>query len=90
MTKVGADCRLVRLIHPIVDAKTRIDPHQLASRRREVYCQFMLLGKHTSGAGLQSAAPSEPSLADKIEFLTRRDAYQPPAPEVTRPETHMS
>ena len=50
----------------------------------------MLLGKHISGAGLQSVAPSEPSLADKIEFLTRRDAYQPPAPEVTRQETHMS
>ena len=50
----------------------------------------MLLGKHTSGAGRQSVAPSEPSLADKIEFLMRRDAYQPPAPEVTRQETHMS
>lgn len=50
----------------------------------------MLLGKPTSGAGLQSVAPSEPSLADKIEFLMRRDAYQPPAPEVTRQETHMS
>ena len=50
----------------------------------------MLLGKHKSGAGLQSVAPSEPSLADKIEFLMRRDAYQPPAPEVTRQETHMS
>ena len=50
----------------------------------------MLLGKHTSGAGLQSAAPSEPSLADEVEFLMRRDAYRPRPPEVTRQETHMS
>ena len=50
----------------------------------------MLLGKHASGADLQSAAPSEPSLADKVEFLMRRDAYRPRAPEVTRQETHMS
>ena len=50
----------------------------------------MLLGKHRPGADLQLVAPSEPSLADKIDFLMRRDAYRPPAPEVTRQETHMS
>lgn len=31
-----------------------------------------------------------PTLADKIEFLERGDAYRPPVLEVTRHETHMS
>ena len=31
-----------------------------------------------------------PTLADKIEFLERGDAYHPPVLEVTRHETHMS
>jgi len=33
---------------------------------------------------------SEPSLADKIEFLMRGDSYRPPVREVVRHETHMS
>ena len=33
---------------------------------------------------------SPPSLADKVAFLMRRDAYQPPAAEVACQETHMS
>jgi len=34
--------------------------------------------------------PSRLSLADKVEFLMRGDAYRPPAPKVLRHETHMS
>jgi len=34
--------------------------------------------------------PFEPSLADKVAFLMRGDAYHPPVPNVTRHETHMS
>jgi len=34
--------------------------------------------------------PSQPSLADKIEFLMRGDAYHPPVAKVSRHETHMS
>ena len=33
---------------------------------------------------------AEPSLADKVEFLLRRDSYSPPAADVVRHETHMS
>jgi len=49
----------------------------------------MLVEKHPAGTAPQPAA-SEPSLADKIDFLMRGDAYRPPVPVVTRHETHMS
>ena len=39
---------------------------------------------------LKPIAASEPSLADKTEFLMRRDSYRPPARQVVRRETHMS
>ncbi len=50
----------------------------------------MLVENHSSDPALQPFAPSEPSLADKIEFLIRGDVYRPPVPEVARHETHMS
>jgi aminoglycoside phosphotransferase family enzyme len=50
----------------------------------------MLVENHSSDAGRDAVASSEPSLADKIEFLMRGDAYRPPVPEVTRHEAHMS
>jgi uncharacterized protein len=50
----------------------------------------MLVEKRTSSAGPRSVAASEPSLTDKIEFLTRGDIYRPPVAEVARHETHMS
>jgi aminoglycoside phosphotransferase family enzyme len=50
----------------------------------------MLSGKHTPTVDLQSAGTSQPSLADKIEFLTRGDSYRPPVAEVSCHETHMS
>jgi aminoglycoside phosphotransferase family enzyme len=50
----------------------------------------MLVEKHPSDPGRKPAAASEPSLADKIEFLMRGDAYRPPVAEVTCHETHMS
>ncbi|HZT47328.1 MAG TPA: hypothetical protein VFA64_05090 [Hyphomicrobiaceae bacterium] len=37
-----------------------------------------------------SAAPDEPTLADKVAFLSRPDAYPYPVEEVVRRETHMS
>ena len=50
----------------------------------------MLVDNNPSHSALQPAPPSEPSLADKIEFLMRGDVYRPPVSEVTRHETHMS
>ncbi len=50
----------------------------------------MLAEEQSSNAGQQPVAPAEPSLADKVEFLLRSDAYRPPAVEITRHETHMS
>ena len=50
----------------------------------------MLIDKHPSAPRRKPVAASEPSLADKIAFLMRGDAYRPPVPEVTRHETHMS
>jgi uncharacterized protein len=49
---------------------------------------FMLTDRHTGGAKQTSLSP--PSLADKIDFLRRADAYRPPVPAVTPHETHMS
>jgi len=50
----------------------------------------MLVKNHSSDPERKLVVPSEPSLADKIAFLIRGDAYRPPVPEVTRHETHMS
>jgi uncharacterized protein len=41
-------------------------------------------------AAREPLPPFEPSLADKVAFLTRGDAYRPPVSQVTRHETHMS
>jgi len=43
-----------------------------------------------SDSGLHQVAASDPSLAEKVEFLTRGDAYCPPVSDVARRETHMS
>ncbi len=49
----------------------------------------MLVGKHDEpGRALQATA--ELSLADKVAFLSRGDAYRPPVARVERHETHMS
>ena len=50
----------------------------------------MLVEKPPSSPGSKPVAASEPSLADKIAFLMRGDAYRPPVPAVARRETHMS
>jgi aminoglycoside phosphotransferase family enzyme len=50
----------------------------------------MLIEKHPSSPGLEPVAAREPSLADKVEFLMRGDAYRPPVPVVVLRETHMS
>ncbi len=39
---------------------------------------------------IETGAGCEPSLAEKIEFLLRRESYNPPARGVRRHETHMS
>jgi aminoglycoside phosphotransferase family enzyme len=39
---------------------------------------------------LSPVPPFPPTLAEKVEFLERGDAYWPPVPAVTRHETHMS
>ncbi len=58
--------------------------------RGRLYLPFMLVEKHKSSAEPQAVAATKPSLADKIEFLMRGDAYRPPVAEVARHETHMS
>ena len=50
----------------------------------------MLVKKHPSGPEPKPVTATEPSLAAKIEFLSRGDAYRPPVPDVARHETHMS
>lgn len=51
----------------------------------------MLSSPHAKTAIGAPVVSSGPSLADKIDFLMRRDAYRPPAREtVVRRETHMS
>jgi len=43
-----------------------------------------------SNSTTDTPAFAEPSLAEKIEFLSRGDSFDPPAREVVRRETHMS
>ena len=50
----------------------------------------MPVEKRTYERALRPAPTSPPTLADKIEFLERGDAYWPPVLEVARHETHMS
>lgn len=50
----------------------------------------MLIEKPSSRAGALPARASEPSLTDKIAFLSRGEIYRPPVSEVGRRETHMS
>ncbi len=50
----------------------------------------MLVAKHPSSAEPNPAAAAAPSLADKVAFLLRGDAYRPPVARVDRHETHMS
>ena len=50
----------------------------------------MLDAKPPTVPSSEDTARSEPSLADKIEFLMRGDSYRPPAREVVCRETHMS
>jgi hypothetical protein len=49
-----------------------------------------MLVENNPGMAALKAAPVTPSLADKVTFLMRRDAYCPPVHEVIRRETHMS
>ena len=50
----------------------------------------MLIEKQLPDPGPRRVPTSAPSLADKVEFLQRGEAYRPPVSEVTRHETHMS
>jgi len=50
----------------------------------------MLVEKSALDTGPKIDEVSTPSLADKVAFLMRRDAYRPPVAELTRHETHMS
>jgi uncharacterized protein len=50
----------------------------------------MLVEKQPPAPGPRRVPTSAPSLADKVEFLQRGEAYRPPVSEVTRHETHMS
>ncbi|MGO9046518.1 MAG: hypothetical protein ACLQFW_06460 [Xanthobacteraceae bacterium] len=50
----------------------------------------MLVENHTLRSDPQPPPLSDPSLNDKVAFLSRGDAYQPPVAAVTRRETHMS
>jgi aminoglycoside phosphotransferase family enzyme len=50
----------------------------------------MLVETPLLDAAGQPLPPFEPSLADKIAFLTRGDSYRPPVAQVSRHETHMS
>jgi len=50
----------------------------------------MLVGTHTSESELRPVTQAAPSLADKVAFLLRGDAYRPPVSGVERHETHMS
>jgi uncharacterized protein len=50
----------------------------------------MAAEKRTHATLLSPDPPLPPTIADKVEFLQRRDAYWPPVLEVTRHETHMS
>ena len=50
----------------------------------------MLAEKRSSGASMPPTVIPGISLADKVAFLSRGDAYRPPVAEVTRRETHMS
>jgi uncharacterized protein len=68
----------------------RIDPHQLPPGGGRLYLGFMLVEKQPSSAAPQPAPAPEISLADKIAFLMRGDAYRPAVGEVVRHETHMS
>jgi aminoglycoside phosphotransferase family enzyme len=51
---------------------------------------MMLAEKRSSGASMPPTVIPGISLADKVAFLSRGDAYRPPVAEVTRRETHMS
>jgi aminoglycoside phosphotransferase family enzyme len=48
------------------------------------------LENHLLGSGLHAPPACEPSINDKVAFLSRGDAYRPPAAEVLLRETHMS
>ena len=50
----------------------------------------MLYAKPPTSPRSDMIAHSEPSLAEKIEFLMRGDSYRPPARVVVRRESHMS
>ena len=50
----------------------------------------MLVEKRPPNPEPKPVAAADLSLADKVAFLMRGDAYRPPVPEVTRHETHMS
>jgi uncharacterized protein len=50
----------------------------------------MLVRNHPLDSHPKAPAPGEPSFADKVEFLRRRDAYCPPVSQVICRETHMS
>jgi uncharacterized protein len=50
----------------------------------------MLVEAHPSESELRPVTQAAPSLAEKVAFLLRGDAYRPPAAGVDRHETHMS
>src|SRR6516164_12461 len=51
---------------------------------------MMLAEKRSSGASMPPTVIPGISLADKVAFLSRGDAYRPSVAEVARRETHMS